>query len=443
MESLPQHMRLNSNTRQIIKTWWPLAASWLLMSVEMPALSAVIARLDNPEINLAAYGGVVFPLSLIFEAPIIMLLAASTALSRDQQSFALLRRFMLAAGAVLTSIHMLVAFTPLYYVVVEDIIGVPLEIVEPARIGLMLMTPWAWSIGFRRFNQGVMIRFGHSQAVGAGTIVRLTTGGLVLIAGYLLNSVSGVAVGAAAQALGVMSEAIYAGWRVRPVIRQYLPGSPEGAPLTWKAFAIFYIPLALNSLLFLLWQPVGSAALSRMPNALASLAVWPVLTGLMFILRSPGVAYNEVVVALLGRPGFGWSLRAFARWMVVVGTGLYLVLAITPLAKLYFLHISALPPELAELAQNGFVIGLPIAALGVLQSWFQGAILFSRHTRGIPESVVVFFATLLLVLGIGVAWNNLAGLYVGMVAFILANTAQAGWLWFRSRPVLLHVLNET
>ena len=55
----------------VVKTWWPLAASWLLMGMEVPALSAVIARLPDPEINLAAYGGVVFPLALLVESPII------------------------------------------------------------------------------------------------------------------------------------------------------------------------------------------------------------------------------------------------------------------------------------------------------------------------------------------------------------------------------------
>jgi hypothetical protein len=71
---------------QVFTTWWPLAASWLLMGTELPAVSAVVARLPNPEINLAAYGGIVFPLSLIIEAPIIMLLAASTVSSKDWAS---------------------------------------------------------------------------------------------------------------------------------------------------------------------------------------------------------------------------------------------------------------------------------------------------------------------------------------------------------------------
>jgi hypothetical protein len=47
--------------RRIVRTWWPLAASWLLMSAELPLVSAVVARLAHPEIQLAAYGGVVFP----------------------------------------------------------------------------------------------------------------------------------------------------------------------------------------------------------------------------------------------------------------------------------------------------------------------------------------------------------------------------------------------
>lgn len=69
------------STRRIARAWWPLAASWLLMGAEAPILSAVVARLADPEINLAAYSGIVFPLSLIIESPIIMLLAASTTLS--------------------------------------------------------------------------------------------------------------------------------------------------------------------------------------------------------------------------------------------------------------------------------------------------------------------------------------------------------------------------
>jgi hypothetical protein len=422
--------------RKIVETWWPLAFSWLLMSIEMPAIGAVIARLANPEINLAAYGGVVFPLSLIIESPIIMLLSASTALSRHRQAYRQIWRFMMIAGAGLTGLHALVAFTPLYYWVARGLIGVPEEIVEPARIGLMIMTPWSWSIAYRRFQQGVMIRYGYSRAVGAGTIVRLAAGGLALLAGYLIHSLPGVVVGAAAQASGVLSEAVYAGWRVRGVIKNDLALSPVDQPLTWREFTNFYLPLALNSMIFLIWQPVGSAALSRMPAALSSLATWPVLSGLTFLLRSFGIAMNEVVVALLDRPGAAARLRGFSIRLALAVTALHLLLVTTPLAGLYFREVSGLAPGLAELASSGFWIALPLPGLTAFQSWFQGALLHGKRTRGVPESVVIFFLTVLLVLGAGVAWGQVTGLYVGMACFVLANLAQMSWLWLRSRPVL-------
>ena len=140
MTALAETQLKQLSQKRIFSTWWPLAMSWLFMSLELPALSAVIARLEDPEIHLAAYGGVVFPLALIIEAPVIMLLAASTALSKDWPSYLKLRNYMIAAGVTLTALHIAIAFTPLYYVVVEGIIGAPPEIVEPARIGLMIIT---------------------------------------------------------------------------------------------------------------------------------------------------------------------------------------------------------------------------------------------------------------------------------------------------------------
>ncbi|MGH2570626.1 MAG: hypothetical protein ACRDGR_05330, partial [bacterium] len=178
-------------------TWWPLAASWLLMGLELPAVSATIARLPEPEIGLAAYGGVVFPLSLLIEAPIIMLLAASTALSTDRDSHRKLRRFMIAAGAGLTALHLAVAVTPLFDVVVAGWMGAPREIQAPARIGLLIMTPWTWSIAYRRFQQGVLIRHGRSRIVGAGTAVRLLAIVAVLAIGGAAGG-AGIVVGTAA-----------------------------------------------------------------------------------------------------------------------------------------------------------------------------------------------------------------------------------------------------
>ncbi|MBN2555125.1 MAG: hypothetical protein JXA97_04225 [Anaerolineales bacterium] len=428
--------------RRIVKTWWPLAASWLLMALELPSISAVVARLDHPEINLAAWGGVVFPIALLVEAPIIMLLAASTALSKDWASYLKIRRFMIAAGGVLTALHLAVAFTPLFDFVVLRIIGAPPEILEPARIGLRLMTPWTWSIAYRRFNQGVLIRLGHSDAVGIGTFIRLMADLTVLGTGLVLRQYPGTMVAGTAVALGVVSEAIYAGIRVRPVLRLELRFAPSVQPaMEWRQFFEFYIPLAMTSLITLLINPLGSAAISRMPQALGSLAVWPVVSGLVFMLRSMGVAYNEVVVALLDEPGASASLRRFAWILAGTSTTVMILLAASPLASFWFLTFSALEPALAELARTAVWFALPLPAMNVAQSWLQGVLLNAKTTRPITEAVVVFISASSICLLAGVLWSGAPGLYIGWLAFSVGGIAQSIWLWKRSRTAI-HALDE-
>ncbi len=428
--------------RHIARAWWPLAASWLLMAAESPILSAVVARLAEPEINLASLG-IVYSLALIIEAPIIMLLSASTTLCKDWVSYLKLRRFMMVAGAILTVLHMLVAFTPLYYVVIVGIIGVPEEIVEPARLGLMLMTPWTWAIAYRRFHQGVLIRFGHSRAVSVGTMIRLGSNGLILAVGYLIGTIPGIVVAASVLTAGVIVEAIYVALRVRPVLRDQLRQAPPvELPLTLRAFLAFYVPLAMTSFMTLGVRPIINAALSRMPNALESLAAWQVVTGLAFLLRSLGFSYNEVVITMLDKPRSWHSLRRFTVLLAASTIIILLIVAATPLATFWFGRVSALDPSLLDIARRGLWVALPLPALNVAYSWYQGALVRSRRTRGVTEAVVLSLLTNSAILWIGVVWGEFTGLYVGLAATVIGLLVQTAWLWHRSRPAMRAVLER-
>ena len=429
--------------QKIFNTWWPLALSWFLMALELPAISAVVARLSDPKINLAAYGGIVFPLALIIEAPIIMLLAASTALSKDWISYRKIRKFMHTTSAILTGLHILVVSTPLYYFLVEVIIGSPKEIVEPARIGLAIMLPWTWAIAFRRFNQGVLIRFGHSVSVGKGTFVRLSADIIVLMIGYSLKTIPGIVVATSAIAAGVISEAVYVGIKVQPVIRDQLKPLPKITPeLSRKAFLNYYFPLALTSLIYLLSQPLASSALSRMPRAIDSLAVWPVLSGMLFMFRSLGVAYNEVVVSLLDIPGSYENLRKYTGILVASISLLIIIFSATPLSTIWLQQISALPASLVMLAKNSLWLSLLIPAANTLQSWYQGTILLSGKTRGIPEAVLAFLVITFVVYIFGIQQSDIPGIYFGILGFSLGMISQAAWLKIRSRSASLYFQNQ-
>ena len=426
---------------QVATRWAPLAGSWLLMGLELPAVSAVMARLPHATVSLAAYGGVVFPLSLLIESPILMLLTASTALARDARSYAVVRRFMFTAAGLLTALHVLLAFTPLFDVVASTLIGIPEPVREPARIGLRIMLPWTLSIAYRRTQQGVLIRFDHSRAVTWGTMVRLATLTLVLALGSWLGRWPGIVVGTCAVACGVMAEAVFAGVAVRPVLRGVLAAAPAAdPPLTMRAFVRFYTPLGLTPLLNFISMPLASAAMSRMPNALESLAAWPVLSGSTFTLRAMGFAYNEVMVALLDRWRPVPALRKFAWGLAVLTTALLLAGAATRLGLWWFARGSALPEVLARMAWRSLWLVVPMGAVSVWQSFHQGVLVHAHRTRAVTESMAVLLVATATVLGVGVAWHSLPGLGFAALALTAGGVAQIAWLSYRSRAAVAELV---
>ena len=254
----------------------------------MPLISSVLARLPNETIQLAAFGGVVFPLALLVEAPVIMMLAASTALSTNEQAFRVLKQFMVRLALAMTLLHIIFAFTPLYDRVLVPLLDIPADIIEPSRTGFRLMLPWTWAIADRRFHQGVLIRYGKRNAIAIGTLVRLATTLSVLVVGWSVQA-QGAELAGGALAVSTIAEAIFARWQAAPVIAGPLCESPKNDVVVrglelWK----FYIPLAMTPFLILAMHPIGAAGIDRMPNAITSLAVWAPIIGLVFLCRCPG-----------------------------------------------------------------------------------------------------------------------------------------------------------
>lgn len=406
------------------------------MGIEMPMVSAVLSRMDDSERHLAALGGVVFPVALIVEAPIIMMLAASTALCSDLDAFRRLRRFMTRAGFLLTLVMIAIAFTPLSNFIASEIIGVPEEVVGPSQTGLQIMVLWTWMIADRRFHQGVLIRFGRGRLVGVGTLVRLCGSMIPLAIGLFNPQIPGIVVAASAFALGVLFELVYARWCARSVVRGPLAEAERGEELTPSRLWKFYVPLALTPLFGLLSQPIGAAGIARMPMAIESLAAWPALSGFGFMLRSVGHAFNEVAVSLAGSPG---GRRALNRFSLIAGIGLGLVnilFAATPLADWWFGTLTGLDPELTELCKRAVWWILPMSATCFLFNCWQGILVHERKTRVITVSVIAFLVVSSSALVFGAWWDGMDGAQFATIALAVGSFAQLavlGWAVRQSR----------
>jgi len=425
----------NITLKQVYRLWLPLAGSWFLMGTETPTLSAFVARMALPEINLAAWGSLVYPISLAIEGPIIMLLAASTALASDKNAYNKLFKYMWIMSGVLSLIHVLVAFTPIFNWVASELLQVPAELHEPGRIGLQIMTPWTVMIAWRRLNQGVMIKYGNSRAVAMGTAIRLTSLLTILTIGKQFTELSGVIVGSAAVAISVTMEALYAHNAVQNILRNTIPKSSDGNPITRKSFISFYLPLAMTPLLALLIHPAGAAGMSRMPNPLLSLAAWPVVYGLIFLTRGVGFAFNEVVVSLAGKPGGMDQLRRFARILALATMSVMAVVAFTPLGKIWFRDISGLSAELTHLSSVTIMFAILMPGYQVYQSWYGGLLVHNHRTRGISEAVIVYVSLALTGLWLGSQYSTVPGIYWTINVFVISGLCQTFFLRYRYKRI--------
>ena len=211
---------------RIAAFWLPLAGTWLMMAAEGPYLAAIIARLEQPTENLAAFG-VAFALAIIIEAPVIMLMAASTALVTDAASYAALRRFTYTLGAGLTLVQIVVVMPPVFDRLAVSLIGLPPDVARLTHHGLAIMLPWPIAIGYRRFRQGLLIRRHLTRRVTYGTALRLAAMSAAALAAARAPGLEGVHVGTLALAVGVIVEAVASRLMTRDVVAALRAG-PAG-----------------------------------------------------------------------------------------------------------------------------------------------------------------------------------------------------------------------
>jgi hypothetical protein len=259
----------------------------------------------------------------------------------------------------------------------------------------------------------------------------------VLLGGLVVNSFSGIVVATVAMSSGVIVEAGFILLCVRPILKDLKDlkesNSHPVAPLTPKQLGAFYWPLAFTPLITLATLPIVSAAISRMPQALESLAVWPVLGGLSFVFRSVGFAMQEVVVALYDRQYFLVPLRKFVALVSFCTSGTLLLIAATPLSTIWFEWVAALTPELSALASTALWLVVIFPALSPWESFFQGELVHRGLTTYITQAVGLYLAGSSLFLLVGVLYGHVTGLYVGLAAMLTGLGIQMWWLWKHSR----------
>ncbi len=412
-------------------------------------MAAVIARLADPRFNLAAHG-VAFAFALLIEAPVIMIMSASTALVEDRLSFKRLRNFIYSLNGIVTAFQLFILIPPFYRFIMLDLVAIPQEVADLAYWALWILLPWPGAIGYRRFFHGILIREGRTRLVAMGTGIRLVTMASTGLGLFFLLRPPGAWVGAASLSMGVLAEAIASRFMARASVKRLMAttkNGPDGEDqgrrksrdeLTYRRIWRFYYPLALTSMIGLAAQPMMTFFMGRAAAPVESLAVFPVVASLTFIFRSMGLSFQEVGIALMGRNHE--HFRSLARFALVLGffaTGGFALVALTPLAEFWFQTVSGLRPELARFALLPTAILVPLPFLSVLLSFQRGILVVSRNTRPITIATALEVGGIALVFPV-LGWKmGVVGVTAAAISILLGRVAANTFLMAPCRKAIV------
>lgn len=425
--------------RDVLRFWMPLSLTWMMMAIEGPILTSVVARLPFDKLNLAAYG-VAVALAMLIESPVIHLLSTSVALARDKASVIALKSFTLRINALVTLGMCLVSIPWVYDRVAYDLIHLPTDVAVLMYWGFVCMIPWPAAIGYRRFYQGLLIRNGRTRLVAYGTVVRLLGMLISAVVLVLIGGLPGVVVGTLSLTIGVIFEAAATRYMVSDVLRMYeRTFDPTHVALTNAEIVRFWLPLAATSAIGFAVTPLLAFFMSRAPDPLASLAVLPVVDSFVFFFRSFGFSYQEVGIALIGDRQQNYDVvKSVGNRIIVVTTVLLACIAFTPLLGLIYQGAYGLRPELAEFATHPTMILIVLPTIAVAYSVYRSVLITARQNVKVTISTVLEVGGIALTMVLLVAFTQLNGALSAAISMAVGRIASTVYLKWSAGAVLAH-----
>lgn len=402
----------------------------LLMTFEGPWVQGVISRKPDAETQLAAFG-LVFSLQVTIEAPVIMMLAVGSALVRDRQSYRVLWRYAMVVNLLVTILAVLMAFTPLLDWWLGEVLGVPDKIIEATRPAMAIMILWSALIGYRRFHQGILIRFNHTKIVGRGTIVRIVVSAGIAFALGIASDLSGAVIGAYALIFAVAAESFYIYRAAQPDVEKVIQNERNSnyPALSYAAAMKFHIPLALTSLMTLLARPIIERGLANADNAEKALAAWPIIYAMLLLMRSGGMAWQEVVITLSKNQESDQALRRFTWTLGLATTGFLALIAWTPLIDVYIGDILNVPEGIRSLVILGTQVGFLIPLATALQSYLRAMLMLTNTTNPIYQGMFISLILTAIIMWAGLEMNANA-IFMGSFALTIGALVELAFLWF-------------
>jgi Na+-driven multidrug efflux pump len=200
--------------RELWRFYRPLAVTSILRQTTRPMLNAGIAAAGMARASLAAWP-VGWGFTILVAGPAWSLQQFTTALASDRLAYRRVRNFSLCVSGIFTLLLGVVAFTPLYGVVMGGIYNLSPALQALARPAMQLMASYPLLMGAQAVLRGALIRSGCTGIVRTAMAINVLTLGIVVAATALLSDLSGVVVAAIAVLAGAVAELGWLYWKGR------------------------------------------------------------------------------------------------------------------------------------------------------------------------------------------------------------------------------------
>lgn len=411
----------------IFKNWQPLAFTWILMAIEIPLVSAILARGDDPQYNLAAFG-ISFALCLLIESPVIMMMTTSLRLVRGKNSYLKLKKFSHTLCLTMTLLMVILLLPGPYQLWSHNILHLEPKLSHLVHEALWFFLAWPGMIGYRRFYQGLLIITSSNKRIAYGTLVRF----FALILSFMILSyttkLEGVRLAALAMSLGVTCEALCIRLLVIKSIQSIKRKTQDEIP-SYFEITKFYYPLALTTMIGLSAQPIASYAALHAPMSLKSLAILPVLNAFIFFFKAMCLSFQEVIISLIGEDHENHkALKNFALGLGTLLTVTFLVLAYTPLNYFWLNSISGLSNELTEFSILPLKLMVLVPLLTLYICWQRSIFIALKKTKIVTYASLSEVIAIVLSLFLLIKLTQVNGALCVMLALTIGRIASSLYL---------------
>jgi len=415
------------------KGWWrtqgrmlrffvPLAVQSASQSLSFLLVASIVAHGHLREQELAAYAqgqSIIWILGAIGGG----LITTCMVFGRSRTGMANFLRLNAAIMAAAVALELLCCVPPLDGAVFGGLLGLSGEKAWIARRTLLFCIPMQATFFLRNPYLAQLLVEKRSGAANLATLARVGLA-LALAPSMIRLGLVGHAWGALAITLPLVLET----WLTR---RFALPGmraladAPDAETASVGEQFRFTMPLSFGGVMISATMLGTAYFLGHAPDAAAALPVHYVVTGLFNPVSFAALRMQSVTIAF--PPGEdGVDRRAAGAFAAMVGAAMCLILLLPQIpafARLYFVRVQNLPPELVGYARAALAIAAPIPLLQALKGHGEGLAALRRRPNAILTDQAVYAAVYVGVLSTVTSGRLLPGPVTGVLGITLAIAA--------------------